>query len=136
MFTETAPFIDPHTLAVGDGDVTTPTGWCSPPAAGRSSPTCRGWTTVPHHTSDTVMRLPELPRSMLIVGGGYIAAEFAHVFSSYGTRVTVVNRGERLLRREDGEVSARFTELARHRVDVRPDPDRRCAGSRRRGRRR
>ena len=40
------------------------------------------------HTSDTVMRLAELPQSMIIIGGGYIAAEFAHVFSAFGTAVT------------------------------------------------
>ena len=41
------------------------------------------------HTSDTVMRLAERPKSMIIIGGGYIAAEFAHVFSAFGTAVTV-----------------------------------------------
>ena len=53
---------------------------------------------VAFHTSDTVMRLDRLPASMIIVGGGYVAAEFAHIFSSFGTRVTVINRSDRLLR--------------------------------------
>jgi mycothione reductase len=44
------------------------------------------------------MRLEELPERMVIVGGGYVAAEFAHVFSSLGTRVTQVHRGPVLLR--------------------------------------
>ena len=46
------------------------------------------------HTSDTVMRLARLPESMIIIGGGYVAAEFAHVFSAFGTAVTVVNRSD------------------------------------------
>ena len=49
------------------------------------------------------MRLPELPRSMIIVGAGYVAAEFAHVFSAYGTEVTVVGRSDTLLRHEDAD---------------------------------
>ena len=40
------------------------------------------------HTSDTVMRLDRLPESMIIVGGGFVAAEFAHVFAAFGTKVT------------------------------------------------
>ena len=44
------------------------------------------------HTSDTVMRIEEMPRRVVVVGGGYIGAEFAHVFSSLGARVTQVNR--------------------------------------------
>lgn len=70
------------------------------------------------HTSDTVMRLAALPEKMVILGGGYIASEFAHVFSSYGTEVTLVNRSSRLLRREDEQVSERFTELLSRRVNL------------------
>ena len=60
-----------------------------------------------------------LPRSLVIVGGGYIAAEFAHVFASFGVRVTIVGRSPRLLSREDEQVSERFTQLLGRRVDVR-----------------
>ncbi|HIW30697.1 MAG TPA: mycothione reductase [Candidatus Luteococcus avicola] len=68
------------------------------------------------HTSDTIMRLPSLPKSMIIHGGGFVAAEFAHVFSSYGTQVTMINRSPRLLRKEDEEVSELFTRLMGERV--------------------
>ncbi|HEY3609339.1 MAG TPA: mycothione reductase [Pseudonocardiaceae bacterium] len=72
-----------------------------------------------YHTSDDVMRLESLPRRLVIVGSGFIAAEFAHVFGSYGTEVTVVARSDALLRGEDAAISARFTELAQRRWDVR-----------------
>ncbi len=55
----------------------------------------------PYHTSDTVMRLDELPQRMIVLGGGYIAAELGYVFSALGTEVTMINRSERLLRAED-----------------------------------
>ncbi|WP_026425307.1 mycothione reductase [Actinokineospora inagensis] len=76
---------------------------------------------VDFHTSDTVMRLAELPERMAILGGGFIAAEFAHVFSAFGVAVTVIARSGALLRAEDRDVSRRFTELARQRWDVRLD---------------
>ncbi|MBJ7287413.1 mycothione reductase [Williamsia sp.] len=74
---------------------------------------------VPFHTNDDVMRLAELPRRLLIVGGGYIAAEFAHVFGSLGSEVTIVARGDHLLRHLDGDISDRFTEIAQNTWDVR-----------------
>jgi mycothione reductase len=73
---------------------------------------------VPFHTSDTIMRLDELPERLLILGGGYISAEFAHVFSALGCQVSVVARGTRLLRHLDSEISDRFTELAAARWDL------------------
>ncbi len=69
-------------------------------------------------TSDTVMRIPRLPETIVILGGGYIAAEFAHVFSSLGVDVRVVTRGAGLLTALDAEISRRFTALARRRWDV------------------
>jgi mycothione reductase len=74
---------------------------------------------VPFHTSDTVMRLDELPKRLVILGSGFIAAEFAHVFSALGSQVTVVARGNALLRQLDAEISARFTAIARQQWDVR-----------------
>ncbi|NNG20764.1 mycothione reductase [Naumannella sp. ID2617S] len=71
------------------------------------------------HTSDTIMRLDTLPRTMVIIGGGFIAAEFAHVFASFGVKVTIVNRSNALLRQEDEEVSQRFTRLMSKRIPVR-----------------
>ncbi|MEV4646995.1 mycothione reductase [Saccharopolyspora sp. NPDC049357] len=71
------------------------------------------------HTSDTVMRLDELPRRMIIMGTGFIGAEFAHVFSSLGVEVTMIGRSGRVLRAEDTDVAARFTEIAARRWDLR-----------------
>jgi mycothione reductase len=75
-------------------------------------------TGVPLHTSETIMRIDDLPEHLLIVGSGYIAAEFAHVFSAFGTRVSIVGRSAPMLRGQDGTVMERFTALARRRWDV------------------
>jgi mycothione reductase len=81
-------------------------------------PPVPGLADVPFHTSDTIMRLDEVPERLLVLGGGYIAAELGHVFDAVGSRVTMVNRGERLLRAEDDEISHRFTQIMRRRFDL------------------
>ncbi|WP_092924967.1 mycothione reductase [Actinopolyspora alba] len=74
---------------------------------------------VEYHTSDSVMRLESLPESMIIMGTGFIGAEFAHIFAALGVRVTMVGRSGRVLRGEDDDISARFTELAARQWDLR-----------------
>jgi mycothione reductase len=71
------------------------------------------------HTSDTVMRMEALPKRVVIVGGGFIAAEFAHILDALGSHVTWVHRGERLLEHQDESVSRAYTEIAQARHDVR-----------------
>ena len=78
---------------------------------------------VTYHTNNDVMRLPDLPRRMVILGSGYIAAEFAHVFGSLGTDVTILARGPMLLRKLDVELSTRFTDIAAGKWDVRLNRD-------------
>lgn len=74
---------------------------------------------LPFETSDTVMRLDQVPERMVILGGGYIAAELAHVFHSAGTAVTVVEQQERLLMPQDEEISRAFTDLVDGQWDLR-----------------
>lgn len=74
---------------------------------------------VRYHTSDDVMRIAELPEHLVIVGGGFVAAEFAHVFSALGVRVTVVIRAETMLRHCDDTVAQRYTQIAAGKWDVR-----------------
>ncbi|WP_099023539.1 mycothione reductase [Mycolicibacterium palauense] len=74
---------------------------------------------VEYHTSDTIMRIPELPEHLVIVGGGFVAAEFAHVFSALGSRVTLVVRGSTLLSHCDDDLGERFTEIASRKWELR-----------------
>lgn len=111
VFTDAARFIAPNRLLVGETELSAErivlaTG--SRPTI----PAIPGLDEIEFHTSDTIIRLERLPASMLILGGGFVAAEMAHVFSSFGVDVTVVHRGDRLLAAEDREISARYTALA------------------------
>jgi len=61
-------------------------------------------------TSNDAFELPELPRRVVIVGGGYIAVEFAGIFHGLGSEVTIVHRGDELLRGFDADVRAHLHE--------------------------
>src|SRR5699024_7346695 len=91
-------------------------------AGGRATvPDIAGLSEVESHTSDSVMRIDELPDLVIILGAGFIAAEFAHILAAFGVTVTVVTRSGTMLRPEDDDVSTRFTELVRERMDLRTD---------------
>ena len=55
-------------------------------------------------TSDEAFHLKELPKRILIAGGGYIALEFAHIFHGLGSHVSLVYRGEKPLRGFDDDM--------------------------------
>lgn len=74
---------------------------------------------VAYHTSDSIMRISELPEHLVIVGGGFVAAEFAHVFSSLGSRVTIVLRGTTMLTHCDDTLCERFTYIAGQKWEIR-----------------
>jgi mycothione reductase len=71
------------------------------------------------HTSDTIMRIEKLPNTMVILGGGFVAVEFAHIFSSLGVAVTLINRSAYLLRHSDAELARALTDELSKRVVVR-----------------
>ena len=90
-----------------------------------------GWPTLPavpgiEHciTSNEALELAELPRRVLVVGGGYVAAEFTGIFHGLGSAVTVAYRGEQILRGFDVDVRQHLhQELLRKGVDIRLDCD-------------
>jgi mycothione reductase len=108
-------------IALNDGTIETITAEKFVLASGSrvTIPDVPGLADAGFHTSDTIMRLDSLPRKLTILGSGFVAAEFAHVFSSYGVDVTVIARSGALLRGEDEDISARFTSLASAKWDVR-----------------
>jgi mycothione reductase len=68
-------------------------------------PPIEGLEKVGYLTSATIFDIKEPPESLVIIGGGYIAAEFAHFFSAIGTKVTILGRNPRLLPQEEPEIS-------------------------------
>jgi mycothione reductase len=119
-----AEFSGPRTLSLATGETLTADHVVIAAGSRAVVPDLVTLSGVPFHTSDTIMRLPELPESIVIVGGGYIAAEFAHIFSAFGVHTTLLARSG-LLREQDREIADRFTALVRDkwhlRTNVHPD---------------
>ena len=114
VFKGTGKFVEHKALEVGSERIAAETIVIAAGTRPRI-PDIDGLADVPFITSDEALRLPSQPRRLVIVGGGYIAAELAHFFGALGTEVTIVHRGPRLLRLEDDDVSARFTEVYQRR---------------------
>jgi len=102
----TAEFVSPYVLSVNGTSIkgkmiflTTGSKAIVPPI--------KGLDRVSYHTSDSVIRMEmkKLPRSLAIIGGGYIAAEFGHFFSAMGSKVTIIGRNPQFLPEEEPEVS-------------------------------
>jgi len=118
VFIGEARFVAPKLLSVGDDEIRAER-FVLATGSRPSIPAIDGLAATPYLTSDTVMRLDKLPRSMIILGGGFIAAEMSHVFGSLGTRITIATRGQFLLSQQDTDVRDRFTDLYRERFDLR-----------------
>ena len=57
------------------------------------------------HTSETLMNLEDFPKTLTILGSGFIGLEFAATYAKFGTKVTVIDKAEKLLAREDDDVA-------------------------------
>lgn len=99
-----ARFVAPGRLRVGDRELSAPRIFLNV-GARAARPPLKGIDTVPTLDNDSMMRLDELPRHLVIVGGSYIGLEFAQMMRRFGAKVTVVEKSERLLPREDEDVS-------------------------------
>jgi mycothione reductase len=117
VYEHAAHFVGDRTVQVGD---TVIRGEQVVIAAGARSfvPDVPGLDSVPFHTSDTIMRIARRPDHLVVLGGGFIAVEMAHVFEALGSRVTIINRSRVLMRAEDHDVAARFTQVSADRFDL------------------
>lgn len=73
---------------------------------------------VDYVTSDEILGLDERPDHLIIVGGGYIAAEIGHVYGELGAEITIIGRSDALLPEEDTDVRETFTEAFSRRYDI------------------
>jgi len=117
VFGDTGRFVGEKILDVGGEQITASTIVIAAGTRPRI-PDIDGLADVPFITSDEALRLPTQPRRLIILGGGYIAAELAHFFGALGTEVTIVYRASRLLRHEDDDVAVRFTEVFQRRFNL------------------
>ena len=113
-YNEVAEFIAPYTLKVGNNVIKSKKIFlCT--GSKPYIPPIKGIDKVPYLTSDDVIHMKKLPSSMIIVGGGYIAAEYGNFFSAMGSKVIVIGRNPQFLPQEEPEVSnLAKRELSKH----------------------
>ncbi|SEH18433.1 NADPH-glutathione reductase [Sphingopyxis sp. YR583] len=105
-----ATVVGPQKVRLADGTELT---------AGRILIATGGWPHVPEFpgsehalTSNEVFHLETLPKRIIIAGGGYIANEFAGIFNEFGSKVTIVNRGDTILRGYDEQIRDRLLQIS------------------------
>lgn len=112
-----ARFVGPKQLQVGD-EIISADQIVLAAGARPLVPAIDGLVESGYHTSDTIMRLGSLPKRLIVIGGGYIAAELGNVFASLGSEVTFLLRSQMMLRAQDGDIARRFTEVYSQKYDV------------------
>ena len=116
-FKDVGEFISDYTMKVGDHVIKADRIFIVS-GARPGIPPIKGIDNVDYLTSDTVLELKKPPKSMVIIGGGYIAAEYGHFFSSIGSDVTIVQRNVRLLPEEEPEISELLKEEMEKRMKI------------------
>ncbi|WP_370182816.1 glutathione-disulfide reductase [Alteriqipengyuania sp.] len=110
IFKERAEITGPHEITLASGQKVTAKYILIATGARPRMPECEG---AEHAiSSNEAFHLDELPKKVIIAGGGYIANEFAGIFNEFGSDVHIVNRGDRLLRSYDEAVRDRLLQIS------------------------
>lgn len=105
-----ARFESPDSIRVGEELLTAPRIFIN--VGGRASvPDFPGIKEVPYLTNTTMLALDHLPEHLVVVGGSYIGLEFAQMYRRFGAEVTVIEKGPRLVAREDEDISEAIREI-------------------------
>jgi pyruvate/2-oxoglutarate dehydrogenase complex dihydrolipoamide dehydrogenase (E3) component len=105
VYHDRARFIGTRQLQAGDHKLAADRIFIDTGAA-PTIPKIEGLDTVPYLTNVSLLDLEELPDHLLVLGGGYVGLEFGQMFRRFGSRVTIVQSGPRILPREDADVTA------------------------------
>lgn len=116
-FKETGEFISDYTMQVGARTIKGKVFFIVS-GARTALPPIQGIQNIDYLTSDTVLDLRAPPKSIIIVGGGYIGMEYGHFFSSIGTKTTIIQRPSRVLPDEEPEISDLLKLMLSKRMDI------------------
>jgi pyruvate/2-oxoglutarate dehydrogenase complex dihydrolipoamide dehydrogenase (E3) component len=105
-----ARFVGPHSIEV-NGEILEAENIFINVGARPRVPDWDGLDEVPFYTSSEMMEVDFLPEHLVIVGGSYIGLEFAQIYRRFGSKVTVIEAGDRIIRRDDEDVSAAVMDI-------------------------
>jgi mycothione reductase len=116
-FKDKGEFISDYTMRIGDHTITADKVFIVS-GARPGIPPVKGIENVHYLTSDTVLQLQTPPKSIVIIGGGYIGAEYGHFFAGIGTKTTIIQRPRRLIPEEEPEVSEQLKKELEKRIEI------------------
>ena len=108
-----ARFVDSHTLALSNGESLTAGNFIISTGSVVSEPPLAQLKQAEYLTSDDALRLMEPPKSLIVLGGGLVAVEFAQFFARFDAKVTLVQRSEHILRGFDTDAAAELEKVFR-----------------------
>jgi dihydrolipoamide dehydrogenase len=117
LFEEHTRFLDDRTVELG-GEAVTAEKVVVAAGSRPTVPPIDGLEDVDYLTSRDALYLRETPERLVVAGGGYIAVELGYFFDAMGTDVTIIDKNDTLVHREDGEVAEAFTDIATGRHEV------------------
>ncbi|MCX2839126.1 FAD-containing oxidoreductase [Salinimicrobium sp. MT39] len=108
LFRGKAVFLDDHTILVNGEELTAEKIFIN---VGGRPRVPKDFEAVNYLTNRSMLELEEVPKNLVIVGGGYVGLEFAQMFSRFGSEVTILERGSALMKKEDDDIAEAITEI-------------------------
>ena len=108
VFEDHARFISPNVLSVGEKQLTADKIFINTGGRARIP---EGFEEVDYMTNSGLMEVDFVPEHLVIVGGGYIGLEFGQMYRRFGSEVTIIEKGDRLLKKEDPDVSEAIQQI-------------------------
>jgi pyruvate/2-oxoglutarate dehydrogenase complex dihydrolipoamide dehydrogenase (E3) component len=105
LYSGHAQFVDAHQIRVGETLLESEKVFINTGGSARI-PLIPGLDAIQYLTNENIMDLTVLPEHLIVLGGGYIGLEFGQMFGRFGSRVTVIHKGEQIVSHEDPEVAA------------------------------
>jgi pyruvate/2-oxoglutarate dehydrogenase complex dihydrolipoamide dehydrogenase (E3) component len=110
VFNAEARFAGPGTIHVGEEILTAPRIFIN--VGGRATvPDMPGLEGISYLTNSSILQLDRVPKHLVVIGGSYIGLEFAQMYRRFGAEVTVIEKGPRLIAREDEDVSEAIRDI-------------------------
>ncbi len=104
----TAKFVDAHTVSVNGKKYSADKIYIN---VGGRARIPEGFSSVPFLTNTSILELEEIPEHLIIIGGGYIGLEFGQMFRRFGSKVTILESGDKLLKHEDDEFGEEIAKI-------------------------
>jgi pyruvate/2-oxoglutarate dehydrogenase complex dihydrolipoamide dehydrogenase (E3) component len=110
LFRGKAMFLDDHTILVNGEELSAEKIFIN---VGGRPRVPKNFETVNYLTNRSMLQLEEVPVNLVVIGGGYVGLEFAQMFSRFGSKVTILERGSALMKKEDDDIAEAITEIIR-----------------------